>query len=209
MVSKIKTYLFWGIVILRKIVVSEFVTLDGVMEDPGGSEGTERGGWAFRFNRGSEGDKFKFDELVASDALLLGRTTYQAFAGAWPSRTDEFADKMNNIAKYVVSTTLEKADWTNSHIIKGNIAEEISKLKNQPGMDILVAGSGQLVDMLIENQLIDEYRLMVFPLILRRGKRLFKDGTVGVPLRLVEVKSVGSEGVVVLTYLAKEKMGEK
>lgn len=95
---------------MRKIVVSEFLTLDGVMQDPGGSEGTERGGWAFRFNRGLDGDKFKFDELLASDALLLGRTTYQTFANAWPGRTGEFADKMNNIDKYVVSSTLEKTD---------------------------------------------------------------------------------------------------
>jgi dihydrofolate reductase len=192
---------------LRKIIVSEFLTLDGVMEDPGGSEGTERGGWAFKFNRGPEGDKFKLDELLASDALLLGRTTYQAFASPWPSRTDEFADKMNSMAKYVVSTTLEKAEWNNSHIIKNNVAEEISKLKSQSGKDILIAGSGQLVDLLLQNQLIDEYRLMVFPIILRRGKRLFKDGIASIPLRLLETKPVGSEGVIVITYKQKEKNG--
>ncbi len=121
---------------MRKIVVSEFITLDGVMEDPGGSEGTQGGGWAFRFNRGTDGDKFKFDELQASDALLLGRTTYQAFANAWPSRTGEFADKMNNISKYVVSSTLNKAEWNNTRIIKDNLVEEISKLKNQSGNNI-------------------------------------------------------------------------
>ena len=155
---------------MRKIVVSEFMTLDGVMEDPGGSEGTERGGWAFKFNRGPDGDKYKYDELLASDALLLGRTTYQAFASAWPSRTGEFADRMNGIAKYVISSTMEKASWANSHIVKGNVVEEISKLKNQLGKDILVAGSGELVDLLLQNQLIDEYRLMVFQIILRSGK---------------------------------------
>lgn len=185
------------------------MTLDGVMEDPGGSEGTERGGWAFRFNRGSEGDKFKFDELLASDALLLGRTTYEAFAKAWPAMTGEFADKMNSITKYVVSTTLEKTQWNNSLIIKENVAEKISKLKNQVGMDILVAGSGQLVNMLMQNQLIDEYRLMIFPIILRSGKRLFKDGFTSIPLCLMEVKPVGSEGVIVITYQSTGKKGEK
>ena len=179
------------------------------MEDPGGSEGTERGGWAFKFNRGPDGDKFKFDELIASDALLLGRTTYQAFANAWPSRTGEFADKMNGIAKYVVSTTLEKAEWNNSHIIKENVVEEISKIKSLPGKDILVAGSSQLVDLLIQNQLIDEYRLMVFPIILRSGKKLFKDGITSVSLQLLETKPVGSEGVIVITYKQKEKNREK
>lgn len=194
---------------MRKIVVSEFITLDGVMEDPGGSEGTQGGGWAFRFNRGTDGDKFKFDELQASDALLLGRTTYQAFANAWPSRTGEFADKMNNISKYVVSSTLNKAEWNNTRIIKDNLVEEISKLKNQSGNNILVAGSGQLVDLLIQNQLIDEYRLMIFPIILRHGKHLFKDGTESIPLKLLEVKPVGLEGVIVTTYQPKERNGEK
>ena len=194
---------------MRKIVVSEFTTLDGIMEDPGGSEGTVGGGWALRYNRGPEGDKFKLDELLRSDALLLGRTTYQGFASAWPSRTGEFADKMNNMVKYVVSKTLEKAEWKNSYIIKDKVAEEISKLKSQPGLDILAAGSGQLVDLLIEKDLVDEFRLMVFPIILRHGKRLFKDGVASTSLSLLEAKPVGSDGVVVLTYLSKEKMGEK
>ena len=209
MIRKIKIRMFWRREVLRKIVVSEFLTLDGIMEDPGGSEGTERGGWAFCFNRGLEGDKFKLDELTASDALMLGRTTYQAFANAWPSRTGEFADKMNSMAKYVVSSTLEKAEWNNSHVIKNNIAAEVSKLKSQSGANILVAGSGQLVDLLIQNQLIDEYRLMVFPIILRSGKRLFKDGIASVSLQLLEAKSVGSEGVIVLTYKSKKENGEK
>jgi dihydrofolate reductase len=179
------------------------------MEDPGGSEGTERGGWAFRFNRGLEGDKFKFDELLASDALLLGRTTYLAFANAWRSRTGDFADKMNHIDKYVVSSTLEKAEWTNSHIIRDDVAGELSNLKNLPGKNILLAGSGQLVDLLIQNELIDEYRLMVFPIILRSGKRLFKDGLKSIALKLIDAKTVDSDGVIVLTYHPKEKIGEK
>src|SRR5512138_3799868 len=123
---------------MRRIVVTEFVTLDGVMEDPGGSEKFERGGWAFQFDRGPEGDKFKYDELLASDASLLGRKTYQGFAEAWPSRTGEFADKLNGMPKYVVSTTMDKAEWNNSTLIKSNVVEEIARLKNMPGQDILV-----------------------------------------------------------------------
>jgi dihydrofolate reductase len=132
---------------VARVVVSEFVSLDGIIEDPGGSEGSERGGWAFQFERGPEGDKFKLDEVMNSDALLLGRVTYEGFAQAWPSRTDEvgFADKMNTMPKYVVSTTLENPEWNNSHVITGNVADEVSKLKEQPGGDILVNGSGQLV----------------------------------------------------------------
>lgn len=191
---------------MRKIIVSEFVTLDGVMEDPGGSEGFERGGWAFQFERGPEGDKFKLDELFASDALLLGRVTYQGFAAAWPSRKDEagFADRMNNLPKYVVSTTLEQAEWNNSRLIKGNVVEEVSKLKAMPGGDILVAGSGQLVRALMEHDLVDEYRLMVFPVILGSGKRLFEDASKTSALRLVEAKPVGS-GVLILIYRPANK----
>jgi dihydrofolate reductase len=131
---------------MRKIIVSEYVTLDGVMEDPGGAEGFKHGGWSFEFWN-EEAAKFKFDEFFASGALLLGRVTYQGFAKAWPSMTDEagFSDRMNSLPKFVVSTTLEKAEWNNSTLIKGNIPEEVSRLKQQPGQDILVAGSGTLV----------------------------------------------------------------
>jgi dihydrofolate reductase len=190
---------------MRKLVVSEFLTLDGVMEDPGGAEKSKYGGWAFQFNRGPEGDKFKSDELFASDALLLGRTTYQGFAEAWPSRTGEFADKINSMVKHVVSTTLEKGEWSNSRIIKGNVAEEISKLKAMPGKDILVAGSGQLVQTLMQHDLVDEYRLMVYPVVVGSGKRLFKDGSDRKALRLVEAKPVGSEGVLTLIYQLDRK----
>jgi dihydrofolate reductase len=185
---------------MRRIVVTEFVTLDGVMEDPGGAEKSRYGGWAFQFERGPEGDKFKYDELMASDALLLGRVTYEGFAEAWPSRTGDFADKMNGMRKYVVSTTLERADWSNSRIIKGNVVEELSKLKAWEGGDILVAGSGQLVQTLIQHDLVDEYRLMVFPLIVGGGKRLFQEGSERLALRLVEARPVGSEGVLTLVY---------
>ena len=158
---------------MRKIIASEFITLDGVMEDPGGAEKFERGGWAFQFERGPVGDKFKLDEVMSSDALLLGRVTYEEFASAWPSRTGEFADKMNGMAKYVVSTTLQKPIWNNTIMIKNNIPEEVTQLKGMPGEDILIAGSGKLFNTLMRAGLIDEYRLMVYPVILGKGKRLF------------------------------------
>jgi dihydrofolate reductase len=190
---------------MRRIVVTEFVTLDGVMEDPGGAENFERGGWAFQFERGPEGDKFKVDELFASDATLLGRVTYEGFAAAWPSRTGEFADKMNGMPKYVVSTTLHNAAWNNTTLIKDNVAEEVSKLKAMPGGDILVAGSAQLVHTLMQNDLVDEYRLMVFPVILGKGKRLFNDGNEKCALQLVEAKPVGPAGVITLIYHPKRQ----
>ena len=186
---------------MRKVIVSEFVTLDGVIEDPGGSEEFDHGGWAFRFDRGPEGDKFKLDEALASDALLLGRTTYEGFAEAWPSRDGEFADKFNTMPKYVVSTTLdEPLEWNNSTLIKDNVAEEVSKLKQQQGGDILVNGSVQLVHTLMEHDVIDEYRLMVFPIVVGTGKRLFGDVGQTRALRLVESKPVGPDGVLILTY---------
>ncbi len=185
---------------MRNVIVTEFVTLDGVMEDPGGSEHSDRGGWAFQFDRGTEGDKFKLDEAMAADALLLGRVTYEGFAAAWPSRTGEFADKFNSMPKYVVSSTLRSAEWNNSKLIKGDVVKEVSALKQQPGGDIFVHGSGQLVDTLLQNDLVDEYHLMVFPVILGSGKRLFKNGTDRSALRLVEAKPVGSDGVLILVY---------
>jgi dihydrofolate reductase len=196
---------------MRRIVVSEFVSVDGVMEDPGGSEGFERGGWAFKFDRGAEGDRFKLDEVMQADALLLGRKTYQAFAGAWPSRTDEagFADKMNSMPKFVVSRTLESGDWNNSKVIKANTVDEISRLKEQPGGDLLVNGSAQLVRTLAEHDLVDEYRLMVFPVVLGDGKRLFESTSDMKALRLVDSRQVGEDGVVILTYEPKRNGGKR
>src|SRR5207237_1651458 len=158
-----------------KLVVAEFVTLDGAIDDPGGAEGHERGGWAFEFARGEEGDKFKLDELVAADALLLGRRTYEGFAAAWPGRTDEvgFADKMNRMRKYVVSNSLKNPEWDNTTVISGDVVGEVSKLKQQRGGDVLVNGSCELARALIENDLVDELRVMVFPIVLGMGKRLF------------------------------------
>jgi dihydrofolate reductase len=191
---------------MGKIVVSQFVTLDGVMEDPGGSEGIDRGGWAFQFDRGPEGDKFKLDEVMASDALLLGRRTYEGFAEAWPSRSGEFADKFNGMRKYVVSTTLEEPEWENSTVIKGDVADEVSKLRQQPGGDILVNGSAQLLQTLMEHDLVDEYRLMVFPVVLGTGKRLFDEASDTTALRLVEARPVAD--VLILIYQLAGKQDE-
>ena len=184
---------------MRKIIVSEFVTLDGVMEDPGGSEKTKRGGWAFQFERGPEGDKFKLDEVMESEAMLLGRITNEGFAEAWPAREGEFANKMNNMPKYVVSTTLKMAEWPNTKVINNNIVEEITKIKAQPGGDILVAGSRTLVDTLMQHNLVDEYRLMVYPVVLGSGKRLFEDGSNRIALKLTEARPIG-DGILILIY---------
>jgi dihydrofolate reductase len=185
---------------VRKVVVSQFVTVDGVVEDPGGSEGLERGGWAFKFDRGPEGNKFKLDEVMEAGALLLGRVTYEGFAAAWPSRTDEagFADKFNSMPKYVVSKTLKDPEWNNSTVIDGDLAEEVSKLKEGEGGPLLVNGSVQLVQALVAADLVDEYRLMVFPVVLGAGKRLFGDTADMSTLRLVDTKPAGE--CVVLIY---------
>jgi dihydrofolate reductase len=185
---------------MRRIVVSEFVTLDGVMEDPGGAEAFDRGGWAFQFERGPDGDKFKLDEVLEADALLLGRKTYEGFAKAWPTVTDEvgFAEKMNSMPKYVVSSTLESADWNNSTVINGDVAEEVAKLDG----NILVAGSAQLVQTLMDHDLVDEYRLMIYPVLLGSGKRLFKDGVDTTALQIVETNQTGQVATVVLRRAA-------
>ena len=185
---------------MRKLVVSEFVTLDGVMEDPGGGETFDRGGWAFQFDRGPDGDAFKLDELMAAEILLLGRRTYEGFAGAWPSVTDEqgFADRMNSIEKVVVSTTLTDPSWNNTRVIAGDVAAEIAKLKDGSGGDILVAGSAQLVGTLVEHDLVDEVRLVVYPVLLGAGKRLFPAGVDRRPFRVVESKTSGDVVLLVL-----------
>ena len=177
-----------------RLVVTEFVTLDGVMEDPGGAEKTPGGGWAFRFERGPDGDKFKLDELMAADAQLLGRVTYTGFAAAWPNITDEqgFAARMNSMRKYVVSKTLQSADWNNSEILRGNLLDEVRKLKAQPGGDILVAGSAQLVHTLAENNVVDEYRLMLYPVVLGSGKKLFPDGLPTTGFKIVEARQTAA-----------------
>jgi dihydrofolate reductase len=181
---------------MRRLVVSEFITVDGVIDEPG-----ERG-WAFQFERGEEGDKAKLDEVFAADLLLLGRITYEGFAAAWPSMTDEvgFAAKFNTMPKYVVSTTMQSAEWTNSTIVRDDVPGAVAKLKEDGDGDILVNGSGQLARTLLEHDLVDELRLMVFPILLGSGKKLFGDLPAPKSLRLVESKPVGPDGVVILTY---------
>ena len=190
---------------MGKIVVTEFISLDGVIEDPGGSEDFEYGGWSFEYDRGEDGDKFKLDELMAADAGLLGRVTYEGFAAAWPERAGDedlggFADKINGMPKYVVSTTLKDPEWQNSHVISENVPEEIEKLKGQYDGDIQVAGSATLVKTLVENDLVDQWNLMVFPTILGSGKRLFAEGVPRRKLKLVEDRGVGPDGVRVQIY---------
>ena len=187
---------------MGRIVITEFVSLDGVMEDPGGSEDFKYGGWSFEISRGDEGDRFKLDEAMGSEALLLGRVTYEGFAEAWPSREGEFADKMNSMPKYVVSSTLTQPEWANSTVLEaGDLVEAVSKLKQQADGDVVVHGSVQLAQTLIAHDLVDELRLMVFPVVLGTGKRLFGDPGEKKTLRLVDSKVVG-DGVVILTYAA-------
>src|SRR5258708_37899854 len=145
---------------MGRIIATEFVSLDGVMQAPGGGEGFKHAGWTFKISRGEEGDKFKLDETLNSEALLLGRVTYQGFAAAWPSAKNEFADKVNSMPKYVASSTLEKAEWNNSTVLRGDVVEEVSKLRRESSGDIVVHGSAQLVQTLIEHDLGDELRLM-------------------------------------------------
>ena len=184
---------------MGRVVVTEFVSLDGVMEDPGGSEDFKYGGWTFEIARGDEGDKFKLDETMEAEAQLLGRVTYEAFAEAWPSREGEFADQFNNMPKYVVSSTMDEAEWNNSTVLKGDVREAVSKVRDETDGDLLVAGSRQLVQALLEQDLVDELRLMVFPVILGSGKRLFGETSDKKSLRLVDSKVVG-DGVAILIY---------
>ena len=190
---------------MGRIVVTEFVSLDGVMEAPGGGEDFEHGGWTFEIDRGEEGDKFKLDEALDAEALLLGRVTYEGFAAAWPSMEGEFADKFNTMPKFVVSSTLEEAEWNNSTVLKGDVVEEVSKLRQRLDGDIVVHGSAQLVQMLLEHDLVDELRLMIFPVVLGTGKRLFGDTSDKKRLRLTDSRTVG-DGIAILIY---ESAGEE
>src|SRR5439155_17312253 len=184
---------------MGRIVVTEFVSLDGVMEAPGGGEDYKHGGWTFEIDRGEEGNKFKLDETLEAEAQLLGRVTYEGFAAAWPSREGEFADKFNTMPKYVISSTLDKAEWNNSTVLRGDLVEAVGKLKQEVDGVILVAGSAQLVQGLIEHDLVDELRLMVYPVVLGSGKRLFGETSDKKTLRLVDSKVVG-DGVAIFTY---------
>src|SRR6185437_10680458 len=188
---------------MGRIIVTEYVSLDRVMEDPGGAEGFKHGGWSREINRGPEGDKFKLDETLDAEVLLLGRVTYEGFAAAWPSRKDEFADKFNRMPKYVVSSTIDDARWDNSTVLKGDVVEEVSKLRQRLDGNIVVHGSAQLARLLLAHDLIDELRLMVFPVVLGSGKRLFGEASDKNRLRLADSRTVG-DGISILIY---EPMG--
>ncbi len=182
---------------MGRIVVTEFVSLDGVIEEPR---------WTFDFDRAAEGDKFKYDELFEAEALLLGRVTYQGFAAAWPSMGhDEFGQRMNNIEKYVVSSTLadEDATWGKTSVLRGDVVTEITRLKNQPGGNLLVEGSARLVQTLVAHDLVDEYRLMIFPIVLGEGKRMFPSSMPqSTTLEVTNSQTVGS-GVLLLNLSAR------
>jgi dihydrofolate reductase len=185
---------------MGRIVVTEFVSVDGVIQDPGGVEGFKHGGWVFETDRGPEGEQFKLNENLDAEALLLGRVTYDEFVKAWPSRDGEFADRMNSMPKYVVSSTTEEPVW-NSTVLEGDVAQEVSRLKRELDGDILVHGSIQLVRTLLEHDLVDELWLMVFPVVLGSGERLFAELSDKRPLRLADTRTVG-DGVTILTYEA-------
>jgi dihydrofolate reductase len=186
---------------MGRIVVTEFISLDGVIEDPGGAEDFKYGGWSFEFNRGDAGNKFKLDETMGSAALLLGRVTYKGFAEAWPQRDGEFADKFNSMPKYVVSSTVDGSEWTNTTVLDGDVPEAVRKVRDEVDGDIVVHGSGQLVQTLLEHDLVDRLHLMVFPVVLGAGQRLFGETTDKKPLKLVSTETVG-DGVTIAVYEA-------
>ena len=184
---------------MGKLVVTEFVSLDGVMEAPGG-EDFKYPGWSFAFDRGEDGNQFKLQETLDTDALLIGRVTYESFAGAWPAREGPFADKFNSMPKYVVSSTLENPEWNNTTVLGGDAVEETAKLKEEIDGIVQVPGSLRLAQALIENDLVDELHLMVFPVVLGTGRRLFGETSEKSDWRLTEAKPVGPDGVLVLIY---------
>ena len=185
---------------MSKIIATEYVSLDGVVEAPGGFEDFEHSGWSFEVDRGEEFEKFKLDETLDSEALLLGRVTYEIFAASWPSMEGEIADKLNAMPKYVVSSTLEDPlDWNNSTVLEGDVAEEVSRLRQELDGEIVIHGSPRLAQALLEHDLIDELRMMVFPLVLGKGKRLFGETTDKKRLRLTESRTVG-DGITILIY---------
>jgi dihydrofolate reductase len=184
---------------MGRIVVTEFVSLDGVAEDPGGSEDFKYGGWSFDFSRGEGGDKFKIDETMQAEAQLLGRSTYETFATAWPPREGEFADRFNAMPKYVVSSTLKDPEWTNTTVLDGDVIEAVSKLKDQIAGTIVVHGSIRLAKTLLDADLVDEIRLMVFPIVLGAGERFFGETSHKIPLKLISHEVVG-DGVAIMVY---------
>ena len=184
---------------MGKLVVTEFLSLDGVMQAPGGEDFKYKG-WSFQFDRGEDGNQYKLEETLETEALLIGRVTYESFAGAWPEREGPFAEKFNSMPKYVFSSTLENPEWNNTTVLKGDPVEEASKLKETIDGIIQVPGSRRLAQALIEADLVDEYHLMVFPVVLGTGARLFGETSDMKRLRLTESKPVGPDGVIVLVY---------
>jgi len=184
---------------MGRIVVTEFVSLDGVMEDPGGAEDFKYGGWAFDFSRGEEGDRFKYDEVLESEAFLLGRVTYDGFADAWPEREGDFADRFNNMRKYVVGSKADASRWTNTTVLDGDPVDAVRRVRDEHRGNIYVHGSRQLAQTLLEYDLVDQLNLMVFPVVLGTGKRIFGDTGNQKKLRLVDSKVVG-DGVAILIY---------
>jgi len=185
---------------MGKVVVSEMISIDGVIEDPGGAEGFERGGWAFQFDQGPEAMQLKFQELMDAEALLLGRVTHEEFAKAWPTmeRTGEFGERMNSMPKHVVTSTLRELEWTNARALDGDLVPAVNARRAALGGDVLVNGSAQLVRALVEHDLVGEYRLTVFPIVLGAGKRLFA-GTAAAT-SLIESRPLGDDGVLLVTY---------
>ena len=184
---------------MGRIVISENVSLDGVVQDPAGDEGFERGGWVGRITDRPEVGKLALDEALGAEAFLLGRRSYEWFAAKWPSRGGELADRLNSMPKYVVSSTLEDLDWNNSTLLKGDVVNEVAKLRQQPDGDIVVPGSFQLLRTLIEHDLVDELRLKVFPVVLGAGERLFAETSDEKPMRLVDSQTL-DDGIAYLTY---------
>jgi dihydrofolate reductase len=184
---------------MGRIVVTEFISVDGVVEDPGGAEDFKYGGWSFEFDRGDEGNKFKLDEAMGAEALLLGRKTFEGFAAAWPSREGEFADKFNTMPKYVVTSSSDLPEWNNTTVLDGDVGTAVAKLREEVDGDIYVHGSAQLVQTLIDKQLVDELRLMVFPVVLGSGLRLFGETSDKRTLKLASSTTVG-DGVAILIF---------
>jgi dihydrofolate reductase len=184
---------------MGRIVVTEYISVDGVVEAPSGTEDFERVGWTDDFSRGPAGEQFKVDETMASDALLLGRVTYDTFAAVWPHVEGDFADKFNTMPKYVVSSTLGNPEWNNTTVLRGDVVEDVKDLKEQHRRDIVVHGSPQLAQTLIEHDLVDALHLLVYPVIVGAGKRLFAATSVKKNLRLVETKAF-NDGVTLLVY---------
>jgi dihydrofolate reductase len=184
---------------MSRIVVSQFVSVDGVIEDPVGMETLGRGAWSDSASAGAEGHQFNVDEILETEAMLLGRTTYESYAGAWPSRSDEYADRINAIPKYVVSSTLDDPQWNNTTVLTGDVVDEVRKVTERHTGIMLIHGSAQLVHALMEHDLVDECRLKVYPVVVGKGKRYFDDPGRAFQMRLTDCRAVG-DGVAILVY---------